>query len=205
MIEVSIESVRINQAKHQQMVILKELHQDRYLCISIAHTEAYAIVAYLQGTRSPRPLSPDLMKNLVEATGAKVLWVVISDLAEGPIEKTGLPASATIFSAQIILDVAGKEVEIDARPSDALSLAMRANASMFVTEHVFEQHGVQSDHVGAPFPLQAGPKQAEQEPPVGDPDGDAEVSLATTLLERLVQVEEELRKAQERIAELESQ
>jgi bifunctional DNase/RNase len=127
MIEMSIESVRINLETQQRVVILKALDQDRYLFIWIAHPEAYAIAVQLQGTISPRPLTHDLMKNLLERVGARVVRVVISDVVE------------EIFYSAIILDVAGQEMEIDARPSDALALAVRTNSPIFVAEQVLEK------------------------------------------------------------------
>src|SRR6266704_2459404 len=112
MIEMSVDSVRINLETQQRVVILKALDQDRYLFIWIAHPEAYAIAVQLQGTISPRPLTHDLMKILLERIEAKVIRVVISDVVE------------EIFYSEIILDVAGQEMEIDARPSDAIALAV---------------------------------------------------------------------------------
>src|SRR2546429_6579889 len=82
MIELSVESVRINLATQQRVVILKALDQERYLFIWIAHAEAYAIAVHLQKTISPRPLTHDLMKNLIENMGTRVLRVTISDLVD---------------------------------------------------------------------------------------------------------------------------
>ncbi len=135
MIEMKVESVRINLATQARVVILKVLEQDRYVFIWIAHAEAYAIAVHLQGTPMPRPLTHDLMKSLVEATGARVLRVVISDL-----KKT--EGEADMFYAQVILEGAGKEVVIDARPSDAIALALRVNAPILITEQILEQVGV---------------------------------------------------------------
>ena len=130
MVEMTVESVRINLATQQRVVILKATKQERYLFIWIAHAEAYAIAVELQGTTSPRPLTHDLLKNVINDLGAKIVSVVISDLIED------------IFYARIVLDVAGRHVEVDSRPSDAIALAVRAKTPIYVDESVLERAGV---------------------------------------------------------------
>lgn len=130
MIEMTVESVRINLQTTQRVVILKATKQERYLLIWIAQAEAYAIAIELQGTSSPRPLTHDLLRNVINDLGAKIVSIVISDLIED------------IFYARIILDVAGRHVEIDARPSDAIALAVRAKSPIYVEESVLERAGV---------------------------------------------------------------
>ena len=130
MVEMTVESVRINLATQQRVVILKAAKQERYLFIWIAHAEAYAIAVELQGTTSPRPLTHDLLKNVVGELGAKIVSIVISDLIED------------IFYARLVLDVAGRHVEVDARPSDAIALAVRAKTPIFVEDSVLERAGV---------------------------------------------------------------
>jgi bifunctional DNase/RNase len=141
MIEMTVESVRINLQTTQRVVILKATKQERYLLIWIAQAEAYAIAIELQGTSSPRPLTHDLLRNVVNDLGAKIVSIVISDLIDD------------IFYARIILDVAGRHVEIDSRPSDAIALAVRAKSPIYVEESVLERAGValeSSDEAIAP-------------------------------------------------------
>jgi bifunctional DNase/RNase len=130
MVEMTVESVRINLQTSQRVVILKATKQERYLFIWIAHAEAYAIAIELQGTSSPRPLTHDLLKNVISDLGAKFVSIVISDLIED------------IFYARIVLDVDGRHVEVDSRPSDAIALAVRAKIPIFVDESVLERAGV---------------------------------------------------------------
>src|SRR5436309_14346486 len=130
MVEMTVERVRINLATQQRVVILKATKQERYVFIWIAHAEAYAIAVELQGTTSPRPLTHDLLKNVINELGAKIVSVVISDLIDD------------IFYARVVLDVAGRHVEVDSRPSDAIALAVRAKTSIFVDESVLERAGV---------------------------------------------------------------
>lgn len=133
MVEMIVESVRINLATQQRVVILKANKQERYLFIWIAHAEAYAIAVELQGTNPPRPLTHDLLKNIISELGAKIVSIVISDLLED------------IFYARIVLDVGGRHVEIDARPSDAIALSVRAKTTIYVEDSVLERAGMTLD------------------------------------------------------------
>ena len=155
MVEMTVESVRINLQTSQRVVILKATKQERYLFIWIAHPEAYAIAIELQGTSSPRPLTHDLLKNVITDLGAQIESVVISDLIED------------IFYARIVLDVAGRHVEVDSRPSDAIALAVRAKTPIFVEESVLERAGVALETSEEPENLDAyrkGESKRDEEP-----------------------------------------
>jgi uncharacterized protein len=130
MVEMSVESVRINLATNQRVVILKDAEGDRYLFIWIATAEAYSIAMELQGTTSLRPLTHDLLKSVIAELSAKITSVIINDLADD------------IFYARLILDANGRHVEVDSRPSDAIALAVRAKVPIFVSEEVLEHAGV---------------------------------------------------------------
>jgi uncharacterized protein len=127
---MTVDSVRINLATQQRVVILKATKQERYLFIWIAQPEAYAIAVELQGTTSPRPLTHDLLKNVIADLGADIVSIVISDLIDD------------IYYARLVLDVAGRHVEIDSRPSDAIALAIRTKAQIYVEDSVLERAGV---------------------------------------------------------------
>lgn len=130
MVEMTVESVRINLTTQQRVVILKATKQERYLFIWIAHAEAYAIAVELQGTTSLRPLTHDLLKSVITELGAKLVSIVISDLIED------------IFYARIVLDIDGRHAEVDSRPSDAIALAVRSKTPIYVEESVLERAGV---------------------------------------------------------------
>jgi bifunctional DNase/RNase len=130
MVEVSVESVRINLATSQRVVILKDAQTDRYLFIWIANPEAYSIAMELQGTASPRPLTHDLLKTVIAELGGTLTSVIINDLTDD------------IFYARLVLDADGRHVEIDSRPSDAIALAVRMKAPIYVAENVMDQAGV---------------------------------------------------------------
>src|SRR5262245_17743036 len=130
MVEMTVESVRINLATNQRVVILKDAQGERYLFIWIANPEAYSIAMELQGTTSPRPLTHDLLKTVIAELGGKMISIIIAELVDD------------IFHARLVLDSDGRHVEIDSRASDAIALAVRTKVPIYVTESVLEQAGV---------------------------------------------------------------
>jgi bifunctional DNase/RNase len=152
MVEMTVESVRINLATQQRVVILKAAKQERYLFIWIAHAEAYAIAVELQGTNPPRPLTHDLLRNVITELGARIVSIVISDLIED------------IFYARIVLDVEGRHVEIDSRPSDAIALSVRAKTPIYVDESVLERAGMTLDTSEDQFLPRTEQKQEDETP-----------------------------------------
>src|SRR5579859_7437439 len=96
MVEMSVESVRINLATNQRVVILKDAQGERYLFIWIATAEAYSIAMELQGTASLRPLTHDLLKSVIAELGARLTSIIINDLQDD------------IFYARLILDANGR-------------------------------------------------------------------------------------------------
>lgn len=149
MVEMTVESVRINLATNQRVVILKASSLDRYLLIWIAHPEAYAIAVELQGTISPRPLTHDLLAHVVSNLGATLTRVVISDLVD------------EVYYARLVLEHQGEIIEIDSRPSDAIALAVRARAPIFVEDFILERAGVKLEQADDPDTLAAEPEQKE--------------------------------------------
>ncbi len=130
MIEVTIDSVRVSLMSQDRMVVLKDADSNRYLPIWIGPFEADAITIQLQGVQVARPLTHDLLKSLIRALGAKISHIVVNDLRNNT------------FFAQITLDSDGQELNVDARPSDAIALAVRAGAPIFVVEQVMEQAAI---------------------------------------------------------------
>ncbi len=105
-------------------ILLKEIEGTRRLPIIIGAFEAQAIALEMEGIKPPRPLTHDLLKTLVDNLGANVVEIVVSELKENT------------FYAKIILEASGLTNEIDARPSDAIALAVRTYAPIFVNEAV---------------------------------------------------------------------
>jgi len=125
---VEVVGVRVEMPSNQPIVLLKEVEGIRYLPIWVGATEATAIAFAQQGLIPPRPLTHDLMKNLVESLGSKVESVQVTHLADG------------VFYAKILM---AQGVEISARPSDAIALALRSGSSIFATEELFQAAGIE--------------------------------------------------------------
>jgi uncharacterized protein len=133
LVEMQIESVRVHMLSNRHVVILKDPEGDRYLPIWIGAWEASAIAMRLQGLSAERPLTHDLFAAALERLGVRVQRVVISELSD------------ETYHARIHLDRDGVEVEVDARPSDALALAVRAEVQIFAAEEVLAQAGLAAD------------------------------------------------------------
>ena len=133
MIEMVVDSIRVSLMNYQRVVILKEKETNRYLPIWIGAAEADAIAVKLQGVSVPRPLTHDLLQSIVDAFGAKIQSIVVSELKNDT------------FFAKILISVDGSQMEIDSRPSDAIALAVRVPAPIFVDESVLERAGIWLD------------------------------------------------------------
>lgn len=143
-VEVTIDSIRVSPMNYQHVVILKEETGDCYLPIWIGPAEANAIAVKLRGATVPRPLTHDLLYSVIEALGAKVDSIIVTDL------------KSDVFYAKIILNVGGQQTEIDCRPSDALALAVRAEAPILVEEAVLDKAGILLDkETGRPIHAQS--------------------------------------------------
>ena len=143
MIEMIIDSIRVSLMNYQRVVILKEKETDRYLPIWIGPNEADAIAVKLQGLSVPRPLTHDLLNSVVDALGASVSSIIVSDLKNDT------------FYAKIILNVNGGQMEIDSRPSDAIALAVRVDAPIYAEEGVLDKAGIRLDkETGKPVPME---------------------------------------------------
>jgi bifunctional DNase/RNase len=125
--EMVVESVRVHMPSSRHVVILKETARERYLPIWIGPWEASAIAMRLQGMAPERPLTHDLFASALEELGARVDRVVISALAE------------ETFHAVLVVEAAGRTLELDARPSDALALAVRTGARILAADSVLQQ------------------------------------------------------------------
>jgi len=136
-IELVVDSVQVSLISNQRVVLLKERNADRYLPIWIGSFEADAIALELGGDSIARPLTHDLLKNVILELGGSVSYVLIHDL------------SRNTFYARIVLEVNGEITDIDSRPSDAIALAVRTKSPVFVSEEVMAQASIaESPEVG---------------------------------------------------------
>lgn len=125
---VEVVGVRVEMPSNQPIVLLKEVDGIRYLPIWVGATEATAIAFAQQGLNPPRPLTHDLMKNIIDDLGSKVESVQVTHLADG------------VFFSKIVM---AKGVEVSARPSDAIALALRTGALIYATESLFQTAGIE--------------------------------------------------------------
>jgi bifunctional DNase/RNase len=130
MIEATVESIRVSLVSQNRVVILREIDGDRHLPIWIGAYEAEAIAMELQGVTATRPLPYDLFRKLLSELDATVQQVVIADLTD------------KIFYARIVIDVQGRTLELDSRPSDALAVAVRTGARILIADSIMDQVGV---------------------------------------------------------------
>jgi bifunctional DNase/RNase len=130
MVEVVIDSIRVSLMSQQRIVILREAHAERYLPIWIGIYEAEAITIALQDVEVARPLTHDLLKNVFNTLNARVIRVEVSALREDT------------FFGNIVAEVNGHTLNIDARPSDALNLAVRAHVPILVDRTVMDTAGI---------------------------------------------------------------
>jgi bifunctional DNase/RNase len=132
-VEVTIDSIRVSLMSPHRVVILKDTTSDRYLPIWIGPCESDAITAELQGQTAPRPLTHDLLKSMITTLQASVKHILISDLRD------------EVFFARIVLDLHGRTIEVDSRPSDAIALAVRVHAPVYVQDTVMDRASITPD------------------------------------------------------------
>jgi bifunctional DNase/RNase len=131
MIEMVIYGVSFDLVGKQPIVLLKTADGNKFLPIWIGHPEAAAILMKLQGASTPRPLTHDLVADMLEQLDAQVTRITVTELKENT------------FYASITLAQNGSEIEIDSRPSDAIALAVRAEAPIYANERVIEESAIE--------------------------------------------------------------
>jgi bifunctional DNase/RNase len=130
MVEVTLVGVRVELPTNQPIVLLKERDGGRFLPIWIGAVEATAIAFALQGVVTQRPMTHDLLKNIVDELGITIEGIDITELREGT------------FYAVIRMRAHGQAYEVSSRPSDAIALAVRAGAPIFAAEEVLEEASI---------------------------------------------------------------
>jgi len=126
-VKVELSRIIINEAVDQQVIVLKEVAGDRSFPIVIGMPEILAVDRRLKDIELPRPMTHDLLGNVIEQMGGKVEKVVINDLRDHT------------FYAILHIDMDGEKIEVDSRPSDAIALGTGVEAPIFVDERVFEK------------------------------------------------------------------
>jgi len=133
LVEMVVESVRVHMLSSRHVVILKDVERERYLPIWIGPWEASSIAMKLQGLTAERPLTHDLFVAALAGLGIRIDRIVISELAD------------ETYHARLYLERDGDVVELDARPSDCVALAVRTAARILVADEVLEQAALGAD------------------------------------------------------------
>ncbi|AMY10279.1 hypothetical protein LuPra_03509 [Luteitalea pratensis] len=123
-VRMLIKGLMMDPVTNMPILVLRDEAGERTLPIWIGMFEAHAVALQLENSGSPRPMTHDLLKHMIEALGGTVTEVHITDVREGT------------FYALIYLNANGDQVAVDSRPSDALALALRTRAPVYVAEHV---------------------------------------------------------------------
>src|SRR5437868_12124497 len=131
--EMLIYGVSFDLVGKQPIVLLKTAEGNKFLPIWIGHPEAAAILMKLQSQAPPRPMTHDLVTDMLDQLGAHVIRITVTELRENT------------FYAQITVQQDGSEIEIDSRPSDAIALAIRADAPIFAADRVIEESAIESE------------------------------------------------------------
>lgn len=127
LVPMSIKGLMLDPVSNSPIVVLKDEDEKFFLPIWVGIFEANAIALQLENVSTPRPMTHDLLRNMISELNARVTRIVINDLRD------------STFFAQIRLTTDGKTFEVDARPSDAIALALRTEAPIFVAQSVLDQ------------------------------------------------------------------
>jgi bifunctional DNase/RNase len=136
--EMHVYGVSFDLVGKQPIVLLKTVDGNKFLPIWIGHPEAAAILMKLQNASTPRPMTHDLVTEILGELNAQVIRVAVTELRENT------------FYAQVTIQQDGSEIEIDSRPSDAIALAVRASAPIFVADEVIEESAIEFEGDGEP-------------------------------------------------------
>ena len=127
MVPMELSRIIISETNDEQVIVLKEVEGSRAFPIVIGIWEAVAIDRNIKGKKTPRPMTHDLIENVIAGLDARLERVIVNDLRD------------RTFFARLILRRNGKQVEIDSRPSDAIALAVQMKAPIYVEERVLEE------------------------------------------------------------------
>lgn len=141
LIEMVVEDIGVSKIDFQPVIILKEKNGETSLPIAIGPAEANAIMITLERVSAPRPLTADLLCSVIDKMGARVDHIAIHDLKD------------QTFYARIVLEVGWSRIEIDARPSDAIAVALRVEAPIYVAKTVLDKAGIRPKREGGRLTL----------------------------------------------------
>jgi uncharacterized protein len=180
MVEVVIDSVRVSLTNQQRIVVLREVDSERYLSIWIGPYEAEAITIALQEIEVARPQTHDLLKNSLTQLNARLVRVEVLALRED------------VFFGNLVIDQDGRTINVDARPSDALALAVRTHVPILIAKEVMDaaavvpdqDMGQQPSSSRSPEPPQPS-SPASPSQPAGESDSEERLSVFEDFLSNL--------------------
>jgi len=135
LVPCTVESVRVHVLTGQHVVLLQQKDTNRLLPIWIGPDQAHSIATRIAGVASERPLTHDLMMDILTKLGAEITRIVVKELVS---DESG----GGIFHGSLFMQLGGKELEIDCRPSDAIALAVRCDARILVAESVLDRSAI---------------------------------------------------------------
>lgn len=130
-VRMDLAQIRISESHDQQVIVLRERNGARLLQIVIGLTEALAIDRRVKGVQLQRPMTHDLLANVIEALGGELEKIVVNDLQEHT------------FYAKLVIRHNGALVEVDSRPSDAIALGVASDVPLYIADHVLNEAGTQ--------------------------------------------------------------
>jgi bifunctional DNase/RNase len=126
-IRMDLAQILISETRDQQLIILRERNGQRHLPIVIGLTEALAIDRRVKGVQVPRPLTHDLLANVIESLQGELEKIVVNDLQDHT------------FYAKLVVRQHGELIEVDSRPSDAIALGVASEVPLYVEDHVLRE------------------------------------------------------------------
>jgi len=138
LVPCTVESVRVHVLTNQHVVLLQAEGTNRLLPIWIGPDQAHSIATRIAGIASERPLTHDLMVDMLTKVGADITRVVVKDLIADD-------AGGGVFHGSVFLQIADREIEVDCRPSDAIALAVRCTARILVAETVLDRSAISAE------------------------------------------------------------
>jgi bifunctional DNase/RNase len=150
LIEVKVQSLGLDRTSNTPVLILRETEGDRVLPIWIGPGEASAIAMQLADMKFSRPLTHDLLASVISGLGGNLIHVVITRVAE------------STYYAELVIDRAGRRVSVDARPSDSIAVALRADARIFAEEELLERAAIEITTEESSTPFSSATEEAEK-------------------------------------------
>jgi uncharacterized protein len=171
MVEVVIDSVRVSLTNQQRIVVLREINAERYLPIWIGPYEAEAITIALQEIEVARPQTHDLLKNMLTSLDAHLLRVEVISLKDD------------VYYGNLVIEIDDRTINIDARPSDALALAVRTHTPILIDPEVMESAGITPEKELKNQEPETRP--ADEKPEAAEKEGEERLSVFEDFLQNL--------------------